>query len=70
MASKDMSIKIKELRQERGLTLEQVAKFIVVFKGAYILYIVYFLFVSHFFNISIKKIVNPLRFSTQGICWF
>ena len=33
MASKDMSIRIKELRQERGLTLEQVAKVVGVGKS-------------------------------------
>lgn len=33
MDSKDMSIRIKELRQERGLTLEQVAKVVGVGKS-------------------------------------
>ena len=33
MDSKDMSLKIKELRQERGLTLEQVAKVVGVGKS-------------------------------------
>lgn len=33
MDSKDMSTKIKELRQERGLTLEQVAKVVGVGKS-------------------------------------